>query len=644
MSLVNRPHHLCLLLLWACSLIGLLSACHSDPPAPPVYYDHGQTLPKPPALPPVSSDNEESQSFDQTPKAPAAPSLLAMAGGEIEIRVIQSNNLAAATLLHATYAPFDATPGPPSKVEKAWSFNGSFAFPFYMSREKQNLAMTSFQVLSAEGLLLRTYKGAEFEGLRTKARKGLRITLKLGARGTLPSTTIGRSITLPAAAPADIEYVALSSVFSHPEAILNSTDIDNTLEQLRNLATATENYHKDLLALVEQATVIDLSHLQMLLDAVYFNARTSERIELVATVVAIQPTALKPTQKKNVDNNLKLARTFAPIANQMLVTALPKITDLNAQAARRLLQMSLPATAPTSEALDFYLTRYPPENSNERLELLKIAHEKHDERSASHLALDEFQSAANLSAAVLFHFAKPFPPGRGLDDLLVGAVPLLKELSVSDARKLIALLTDPMVILTTAPILINRARPVTGLQWVDLVQAIPLGPTRDQVIQSTLPSVQNLTQAEAKEIFKSLYLAESQIGAAAQIYEKLPDFGTAPLMELVAEALGDPLRDGLRLEGVKYLGRKNSLTVAQGLEFTQQFSSRSARDACLLEVVNLATDLSSNNLPLIVAMAQSTGIDLMRQTEFLKRGKFRLSDPKINPQNIPPKMAPNPGI
>ncbi|MGK5085116.1 hypothetical protein WDW37_17655, partial [Bdellovibrionota bacterium FG-1] len=213
MKITNGCLHLCLPLLWASFQIGMLSACHSDPPAPPVYYDHGQTPPKSPELPPVSSDTEVSQSSDQTQKAPGTPSLLAMAGGEIEIRVIQSNNLAAATLLHATYAPFDATPGPPSKVEKAWSFNGSFAFPFYLSREKQNLAMTSFQVLSAEGLVLRIYKGAELEGLRIKARKGLRITLKLGARGTLPSTTIGRSITLPAAAPADIEYVALSSVF-----------------------------------------------------------------------------------------------------------------------------------------------------------------------------------------------------------------------------------------------------------------------------------------------------------------------------------------------------------------------------------------------------------------------------------------------
>lgn len=588
--------------------------------------------------------------------------LLAANGGEIQVVVALPDSSPASAAIRARYHAASADLKAVS--EQTWEFDGSIPVPLSSLVNGEALALRSLEVLSARAQApIKTVMGAELESLRSKARKGVALHLTIDPDQDGSDSLVGERVTRnavpPIAAAPDTAPVALPSGFS-----LSGLAADALVDRLRDLATATESYHRELLGLVENAVELDHARLAAVLDSVYFNAETHARLARAAATLSTRRDPLSLSLVEVVKTNLALATAFGPLSNRILEAGLPKVADLSAESGLALLRRAFPLGG-VSASFELYVARFAPATPETRRELIELAKAKREPRVLPKLAAEWFRSDSDGSASSLIALAEGIAEGEALDRMVLEALPGLRSATHAEAKRIIAVLGTEEGVIRGAPALISRVEPLDGRQFNDLAQAIPMGHPRDRVIQASLPSLAAVSTLEARLILRSVFSGEAKRAVAAGLFARVPAFDVGKLMDIVVNTYQREVRDQMISDGVRALPaserltcsrfgdllalstakaarpesfttlsglletalpRLSDLTVANAIGVVEAAAPGALRDAFAARVLERVSDLSSRNLPALARLGSTAA----KQSELQQRGEAIIRSRRTN--------------
>ena len=445
------------------------------------------------------------------------------------------------------------------------------------------------------------FTGDELTRLRAQANKGVAVIV------TGPHQyRITRDAIPPIAAAPDTQYVALSTVFAHPEDLLGATDLDAAADRLRDLATATPEYHQDLLNIARSAAALDTEHFELLIQAVYFSDVARMRMErtLAALVRRTDPTSLQ--LRTAIQANLALARSLAPYGNRILAAGLARASDLTADIGLNLLRRIDPAPG-AGDAFGAFMARFGALNPAQELELIDLAKRKNEYAVAADVAGQWFVASSDGSAHSLAQLTEGFPSGAPLDGLIAGAAPRIRFALADDVRTLVHALDSDDTIRTAAPVLIAQIPELDAELLLQIVEALAAGSARDSVVQNSVQRISSVTPAEIRSVTSILYLPQAMRETARVLFGKLGQPVDAPtLISVGARFYTGQMRDEAMAGGMLAMPAGASLASTRVAELLSMASTARAQLDLLTLALPRISDLTVAN-SLVIATAIEAG-------------------------------------
>lgn len=318
------------------------------------------------------------------------------------------------------------------------------------------------------------------------------------------------------------EHVPLTSVFETPGDILATTDIAATLAALRQLASATPEYHQELLDIIEAAESVDAAHLELVINAAYYTEKTRAHMEQVASGLVRRPDALSQLQREAIIKNLNRAQVLGALANRILAQGLAKATDLTAATALALLEKTVvqqPEAEEAIAAITAYTARFQELDPLELRALIEMAKRKRSFAIASDLAYRWFSDGHTVRELVVL--MQGFPPGEALDSLIAASAADLREATVEAVRTLAHALYAESAIVETAPKLLAALPSLTATDLKQIAGAITAGSPRDKVIIGAIKLLKEVTPRQSDSLLALFHLPENRAKAAKALKGKI---------------------------------------------------------------------------------------------------------------------------
>jgi hypothetical protein len=616
----------------------MLCACGTSTNPDPRFYDHdGIKKTTDPVIAPAARGPR--------PELPASYTITdvqAETGNEVLVRLTRTNDTSTVETgsVVATYeVPGDAAH---AGTPRTYSFSGQFGVPIYLKAGDQPLALTRMEVKNGAGASLRAYESNEVALLRSNARKGVAMILALAADGqALASSQVFYPSIPPIAAVPNTRYVAAASLPGEP-----------TIDQLREISSATVRFHDDLVAWVDHTTPLDIAHLKLYSDAVYFSWLARERMGLAAAGLTSRIDSTSIMMREVILDNLTLADRLGVTSNQIISRGMAKVIDLDPASGMDLLNRLYPNEA-ASGAFKTFIKRFPSLSTDTSLELLALAKAKAQFEVAAQLAGGQFKNNSDHSAAALLDLSAGIPKGAALDAFIDQMAPLILEARPTEIQRLIGKLASDAAIMDVAPMLVAHVPGQSARQIVELLATLPLSTARDKAVIASLAGSTPVTVEDARAVLSVLYLDSSTQAAAKKLFARMPSLMSEQVAAVAAQFYRGPQRDGVLREGAhalhggllsvqltdlmsrgstaasRYAIFEGAATIVSDFTVANAITMGDAvtetpsdeRDSSLLISVELVTDLSLENLPLLAARASTPA----KRDSLIATGRARLA-------------------
>ena len=393
------------------------------------------------------------------------------------------------------------TRGNSMTVSKTLSFTALIKIPLQVKIEKDILSLIKLDIADGQGVLLYSLSGEALQGLKKEAKHGLDISIIRTKDNSVPQEVkISKKTTLPPDVEPDKSYVPLTTVFPDPLDIIRIADVETTLKKLREVATATEEYHKDLLKVATDAPSLDVAHLHLLLDACYFPYAFRKQMEEEYQKLWEKHDEESQKLMQIIFENINLADTLAPYTIAILNVGMSKVFDLTLDKAIELLH-KLFSTGDSGVAFQYVIKLFSPLSAQKKLEFLDLALQKSELKTALDLAQMWFRLDSGKKAATLIELAKRFG-SEGRDSLILNVHSEIVSLTTDELLALISLAYSRKKELALA-----RVNEVSDFSIANAVRVIQMFSSegRDDVAEKVMSRGGFLTTDELRSVVSAAY-------------------------------------------------------------------------------------------------------------------------------------------
>lgn len=378
------------------------------------------------------------------------------------------------------------------------SFSGSIEVPVTVQFSGQNLSLIDLKINDGKNQQLAYYSGQALEELKKAAKNGVNIAMVLTQDNSVAvKIEIVKSNNPPAEAAPDTDYKAIKDYFADPQDIL-SGNAEVTLEKLKQIASLTEKYHRDLYEVIVKAKQVDMAHLSMLADAVYFPFASYEGMRKKYDELLERNRSEDKPALVAIARNLRMATEFANYTNAIINIGTVKATDLTAENGMALLKKLYPGTGATG-AMKAVFALFEPMKAEKRLELLEFAFEKQQSAAALDLGLEWFEKDSDRRVATLITLAKKYGYYER-DQVVQRALPLFDELTADEVVALVQASSD-----TKTKVASSGIKKIKNLTAADVVKVAAVVDYygKDTIVMLGAGLLKSFTSDEAVSLSKA---------------------------------------------------------------------------------------------------------------------------------------------
>ena len=305
--------------------------------------------------------------------------------------------------------------GVSTTVSKTLSFTKQIQVPFRAKVGEMLLTLQSLEIRDDKDQLIREVTSQEIEDMRSQPRFTFKITVLITKSTHEKDTGFEKKEREKGTVdPSSGEFISITTKFEDPTEILTTNDVEGALLALREIASATPEYHEELLALVKNTKTLDTAHLNLLLDACYFTFKDYEKlVELYQKMMwGEERDQYTDEDRETAQKNVNSANELSGFTNALLNEGISKVSDLTEELAYALLEKAYPNAyfngSDISKAFDFVAETYPPIAKEAFDKFFKLAIEKDADSSARRVAGVWFKEYSDKSLETFFELASKF--------------------------------------------------------------------------------------------------------------------------------------------------------------------------------------------------------------------------------------------
>ena len=500
------------------------------------------------------------------------------------------------------------------------------------------------------------FAGTALSELKLKAERGeVKILLTFVGADTQPAVEVVKTDRPVYDRDPATHYISIKSVFGSLNAVLEATDIQATLAQLRAIASATYEYHRELLEVARQGKKVDLEHTILLLDAAYFTVADAEgmKARIAALYKRLEKTSDSQLRRdlqaevNRVERNYSLAREFGQFTNQIVATVVKKLSDFTLENAT-ILSERLFAGDGTNALFDEVHGKFSPFSADQKTFWMDRAVLKGAFASAGKFALDYFKQDTSKDFESLKALVLKLKGTDGADVLIVGALPEFSELSFEQAKFLVSQSNQKAV-----EIALDVLKKVTAITAAQLVSVADLfhssSSARDQILLAGLPKIKALNVNETKAIVSASYqkgveialacfkkvssLKGEDVASVCELFNSSSSardsilIGAIPSLAVVTPAgihamVGASYQRGTEIAGMLF-PKTTSLTGEEVAKIAELYnSSSSARDTIILTALPHLKPVTFSGVKAMVQQSYQKGVELFK-TALPKLGSIK---------------------
>src|SRR3989338_2024927 len=250
--------------------------------------------------------------------------------------------------------------GVSTTVSKTLSFTKQIQVPFRAKVGEMLLTLQSLEIRDDKDQLIREVTSQEIEDMRSQPRFTFKITVLITKSTHEKDTGFEKKEREKGTVdPSSGEFISITTKFEDPTEILTTNDVEGALLALREIASATPEYHEELLALVKNTKTLDTAHLNLLLDACYFTFKDYEKlVELYQKMMwGEERDQYTDEDRETAQKNVNSANELSGFTNALLNEGISKVSDLTEELAYALLEKAYPNAyfngSDISKAFDF---------------------------------------------------------------------------------------------------------------------------------------------------------------------------------------------------------------------------------------------------------------------------------------------------
>lgn len=516
------------------------------------------------------------------------------AAGEIIVSVVERASATSAEtdykdiggVLAATYSFDDKTNHMSSSQTR--SFSGAISVPVGVKLEGgQTMSISKLEIADAQAKVLLSYASEQIEQLKTNAKNGVAVRLIVTKDGSAAIVVeVKANQSLPPGSTPDKSYKAIGDYFANPKDIITTADVEGTLKKLKQIASATKDYHEDILKLIKDADKIDLAHLNLLVDAAYFTVTDYKNLAKTYDELLKRN---KDEDKKLVlaiAENMRLAQELSGYTQAIVNVGLPKATDLSFDGAMALLAKLYDGTGGASEAFATVVAKYLGTISAEqKVALLNLALSKGEQGQAAVVAVDWFKNNSDQTVATLVKLAGNFAYG-GRDTVIAGGMELFKKLTAAQVVDLVNATYNTR--LATALAGMAKVERISPENVVTIADTVSYG-GKDQVVAQGLAQIPMLTTSQLMALSGAAYNTRQTL--IIENMSKVSDLDVGNASKLATDYLSYGNKDTFM---ANFLATRSKITTSELMVVSN--SVYNTRQSVILDNIDKLGDLNTPNV------------------------------------------------
>ena len=361
-----------------------------------------------------------------------------------------------------------------------------------------------------------------------------------------------QGVVLPAAdSVPNTHFVSIKSIFPNYSDITNGENTQEIYSKLRGVSSLTQNFHKELLEVIQSSTFIDSVHLFLIADSTYFTSPLLDEMNAILIDPNACPNMTKEQclQKINqVKNNILSALKFGSYTNKILQTGFSKIGQLSIDQAYGLLSRSFPEASVSENLFSEVLKTQTNLTAEQKISFLKLAVKNSANQSANKLAFSWFNNNSNKSVEDLNAIILLIPSSNDRDQLLLNAIETFSNLSGNEVKVISSLAHSPLIIIQAA---IKKNTELTSKELIDIASLLTNNSERDLVINSNLLKLKSVATSDALEIINLSSTKKTQI--AQTLISLIANFKATDLVSIAKNFPNAQDRQSIILANLVYL-------------------------------------------------------------------------------------------
>ena len=162
---------------------------------------------------------------------------------------------------------------------------------------------------------------------------------------------------------------------------------EGVLFKLRKIASPTFEYHQELLHIIQAINTLDYPHLRVVINACYYSVQDLYRIQAELQILKDKNDEKSRLRKAELRRDYDLIETLLSLSNEIINTALSKVSDYTFDEGIALLQSIFPDTS-NHFIFNAVLNKFQPLSIEQKFQIMDVASAKGAHHIAANLALD----------------------------------------------------------------------------------------------------------------------------------------------------------------------------------------------------------------------------------------------------------------
>ena len=409
-----------------------------------------------------------------------------------------------------------------SSESETHSLNGSLDLSRNQDSHGIAATLTSLTIEDSSKKILAAYEQPALADLEKDAKYGLVIKVILTQdAGVAPEIRVSKVGTLPADGTPDTKYVSIKSVFPDSASVTQADDMAKVLETLRGLSSATQEYHQEVLALAKNAKSLDLAHLEMMADAVYYTEKDIERLLQAEQLLEKQTDDASKQALARVEINLNLARELSEYLDALIDVGAQKIQTIAFDDGIGLLERLSQLNGGARDAFEKVIQSNSPLSADQETKIISIAVEKRQQDVAAEVSTDFFKKYTDHSVKALLSLAANLKYGA-IEPFLLGALDVVQRLEISEVAEIVGLASSNGEAIAQKSL--SKVEKLTVADVVQIAKMMNYG-DKDTLISVEVSKLDHITTAELASLVAASYSQGDQL--AINALSKVSDLSAA---------------------------------------------------------------------------------------------------------------------